>query len=80
MKLYWGKDCVEVFCKHVKEEAKRLYYMFPEMPMKCLAQEEWREFNSATKCHKCHICFDDFKKDDKLNYKMRDHCWDMGLY
>ena len=40
LKLYQAKDCVEVFCKHIKEEAKRLYHMFPEMPLKCLTQEE----------------------------------------
>ena len=45
LQLYWDKDCVEVFCKHIKEKAKRLYHMFPEMPMKRLTQEEWREFN-----------------------------------
>ena len=45
MQLYWDKDCVEVFCKHIKKKAKRLYHMFPEMPMKRLTQEEWREFN-----------------------------------
>ena len=48
LKLYRGKDCIEVFCKHTEVEAKRLYHMFPEMPMKRLTQEEWREFKRAT--------------------------------
>ena len=77
MKLYRGKDCVEVFCKHIKGEAKRLYNMFPERPMKHLTQEEWRELNRATDCH---ICFNDFEEDDKFNYKVRDHCHYTGLY
>ena len=34
LKLYWGKDCVEVFCQDIQEEAKRLCHMFPKMPMK----------------------------------------------
>ena len=51
LKLYRGKDCMEVFCKHIESEADRLYNMRPEMPMKCLTQDEWREFNRATKCH-----------------------------
>ena len=41
LKLYSGKDCVEVFCKHIKEEAKRVSNMFPERPMKHSTQEEW---------------------------------------
>ena len=73
--LYRGKHCVEVFYKHIKEEAKRLYHMFPERPMKRLTQEEWREFKGATKCH---ICFNDFQEDN--NYKVRDHCHHTGLY
>ena len=45
LKFYQGKDCVEVSCKHIEEETKRLYHMFPvyNMPMKHLTQEEWRE-------------------------------------
>ena len=48
--------------------------MFPEMPMKRLTQEQWREFNRATKCH---ICLNDFGEDD---IKVRDHCHYKGLY
>ena len=44
LKLYRWKDCVEVFCDYVENEAKRLYHMFPEKPMKSLTSEEWREF------------------------------------
>ena len=70
LKLYRGKDCIEVFCKHIKSEAKRLFNMFPERPMKRLTQEECRGFNRATKCH---ICFNDHEKDDEFNYKVRDY-------
>ena len=65
---------MEVFCNHLIEEAKRLYHMFSEMPMKHLIQEEWREFKRATKCY---ICFIDFKEDD---IKVRDHCHYTELY
>ena len=30
LRLYQAKDCVEVFCGQIKEEAKRLYHMFPQ--------------------------------------------------
>ena len=68
LKLYRGEDCVEAFCHYVENEAKRLYHMFPEKPMKPLIHEEWREFNKATKCH---ICFKDFQE---LNPKVKDNC------
>ena len=77
LRLYRGKGCTKVFCKHIRSEANRLYNMFPERPMKRLTQEEWREFNGATMCH---ICFNDFEEDDNFNYKVRDHCHYMGLY
>ena len=74
LKLYRGRDCVEVFCANVENEAKRLYHIFPEKPMKPLTSEQRREFNKSTKCH---ICFKGFQKDD---IKVKDHCHYTGLY
>ena len=34
LKLYRGEDCVEVFCNYTSDEARRLYHMFPEKPIK----------------------------------------------
>ena len=39
LKLYRGKDCVRKFCKHIIEEARRLYRSFPEKPMEPLTKE-----------------------------------------
>ena len=77
LRILWGKDCVEVFCKHTESEAKRIYSMFPERPTKRLTLEEWREFKGVAKCH---ICFNDFEEEKWFSYKMRDHCHYMGLY
>ena len=66
LELYRGEDCVEVFCDCIKNEAKRLYHMFPEKPMNHLTHEQWREFNQA---RECHICFKEF---EELNPKVRD--------
>ena len=33
LKLYKGKNCIEMFLDYIKEEAHRLYHMFPEKPM-----------------------------------------------
>ena len=74
LKLYRGEDCVEVFCDYVVKEAKRLYHMFPEKPMKPLTSEQWRESNRA---RKCHICFKEFQE---LNPKVRGHCHYNGQY
>ena len=40
--FYRGKDCVEKFCDHIKEEAHRLYDMFPEKPMDPLTKKQWK--------------------------------------
>ena len=47
-----------VFCNHIEEEAKRLYYMFPQKLMEPLMPEQWREFS---KVRECHICLKHFK-------------------
>ena len=47
LKLYRGKDCVEKFCNHIKEEAKRLYHMFPEKPMDPLTNRQWKRYKKA---------------------------------
>ena len=51
LKLYRGEDYVEVFCNYIENEAKRLYHMFPEKPMKPLTSKQWKKFNRARKCH-----------------------------
>ena len=42
LKLYRGEDCVEKFCDHIKEEAHRLYHMFPKKPMDPLTKQQWK--------------------------------------
>ena len=74
LKLYRGKDCVEKFCDHVKEEAHRLYHMFPEKPMDPLTNSQWAQYKKSTKCH---ICYKPFNSKDP---KVRDHCHYTGKY
>ena len=72
---YRGEDCVEVFCDHLEEEAKRLYHMFPpNKPMDPLTPTQAREFRRA---RRCHICMYPFKL---LDLKVRDHCHHTGKY
>ena len=74
MRLYRGEDCVEKFCNHTKEEARRLYHMFPEKPMQPLTNMQWARYKRESKCHICYKPFND--KDPKV----RDHCHYTGSY
>ena len=44
LRLYRAEDCVEKFCDHVKEEARRLYHIFPEKPMEPLTNGQWKKY------------------------------------
>ena len=74
LRLYRGKDCIETFCNYIKGEARRLYHMFPELPMGPLTKKQWKKYKRSTKCH---ICYKPFTLRDP---KVRDHCHYTGLY
>ena len=74
LKLYRGKDCVEKFCDYIKQEAHRLYHMFPEKRMDPLTNRQWTRYKRASRCH---ICFKPFNVKDP---KVRDHCHYTGRY
>ena len=70
LKLYRGKDCLEKFCDYIRQEAHRLYHMFPEKPMDPLTPKQWKKYNKVSRCHICLKQFGDSKKGPKV----RDHC------
>ena len=74
LKLYRGKDCLEKFCDHIRQEAHRLYHMFPEKPMDPLTKKQWKKYKRSTICH---ICFKPFNSKEP---KVRDHCHYTGHY
>ena len=74
LRTYRGKDCIETFCNYVKGDARRLYHMFPELPMDPLTKKQWKKYKKATKCHIC------YKPFTQTNLKVRDHCHYTGLY
>ena len=74
LRLYRGKDSIKTFCNYIKEEAHRLYHMFPELPMDPLTEKQWKKYKKVTKCH---ICYKPFTLRDP---KVRDHCHYTGLY
>ena len=73
LEFYRGEDCVEKFCNHIEEEAKRLCHMFAEKPMDPLTNEQWKRYKRASKCH---ICYKPFAGDKKVS----DHCHYTGKY
>ena len=74
LRTYRGKDCIETFCNYIKGEARRLYHMFPELPMCPLTKKQWNKYKKATKCHIC------YKPFTQTNLKERGHCHYTGLY
>ena len=44
LRLYRGKDCIETFCNYIKGEARRLYHMFPKLPMGSLTKKQWKKY------------------------------------
>ena len=76
LKLYRGKDCLEKFCNYIRQEAHRLYRMFPEKPMDPFTKKQWKKYRKSTICH---ICFKPFI-DSKKGPKVCDHCHYTGHY
>ena len=74
LKLYRGKNCLEKFCDYIRQEAHRLYHMFPEKPMDPLTPRQWKRYKRSTICH---ICFKPFNSKEP---KVRDHCHYTGCY
>ena len=74
LRTYRAKHCIETFCNYIKGEVRRLYHMFPELPMGPLAKKQWKKYKKATKCHIC------YKPFTQTNLKVRDHCHYTGLY
>ena len=74
LRLYGGKDCIETFCIYIKGEARRLYHMFPELPMGPLTKKQWKKYMKAAKYHTC------YKPFTLKDHKVRDHCHYTGLY
>ena len=74
LQLYRGKDCLEKFCDHIRQETHRLYHMFPEKPMDPLTKKQWKRYKRSS-IH--HICF---KPSNSKEPKVRDHCHYTGRY
>ena len=74
--FYRGKDCIEKFCKDLKELGTEIIN-FEEKKMIPLTNKEIQSYEKQKVCHKCkkEFCDDKNKKNEyALHHKVRDHC------
>ena len=73
---YRGKDCMKKFCKDLRTHATKIINYEKEKMITLTMKEEI----DYTKQKICYICKKEFDKNDKKNYKVRDHCHYTGKY
>ena len=80
--LYRGKDCVEDFCKQLKELGTEIIN-YKEKEMIPLTDEEIKSSKEQKACRLCKgkFCYDKNKEIEfKRNHKVRDHCHYTGKF
>ena len=72
------EDISKKFIEHVVKLTHKIYKDYYKKPKPYnLTVEEEKEFQSASTCH---ICEEEFSRDEKSNGKVRDHCHFTGEY
>ena len=80
--FYRGKDCIENFCKDLKELGTEIIN-FKKKGMKPLRNKEIKSYKKEKVCYICEkkFCYDKNKKSEyKLFHKVRDHCHYTGNF
>ena len=73
---YRVKDCMKKFCKDLRTHATKIIN-YEKKKMMPLTIKEKIHYNEQ---EICYICKKEFDKNDKKNYKVRDHCPYTGRY
>ena len=73
---YRGKDCMKKFCKDLREHATKIINC-EKKKMTPLTTKEKIYHNDQ---EICYICKEEFDKNNKKYYKVRDHCHYTGKY
>ena len=72
--MYRGRDCIEKFCKDLKELATKIITKKKMIP---LIDNENKFYEEQKECHICkkEFCYDkNEKKKFRIYQKVRDHC------
>ena len=80
--FYRGKDCIEKFCKDLKELGTEIIN-FEEKEMIPLTNKEIKSYEKQKVCYICEkkFCDDKNKKSEyDLYHKVRDHCHYTGKF
>ena len=80
--MYRGRDCIEKFCKDLKELATKIIN-YEEKDMIPLTDNENKFYEEQKECHICQkeFCYDkNEKKKFKIYQKVRDHCHYTGKF
>ena len=72
--LYRGEDCMDVLIQKMIEVKHEIMDKMKENKENIMMRNNWRDFNTATKCF---ICGKDFQQGDR---KVGDHCHSTGRY
>ena len=81
-KFYRGRDCIETFCKDLKELATEIIN-YEEKEIIPLTDNRNRFYEEQKECHICkkEFCYDkNGEKKFKLYQKVRDHCHYTGKF
>ena len=78
LNYYRGKNCIEKFCKKLKERAMKIIN-YEKKEMIPLTKEENKSYKEQEACHICEetFCMD---KDDENKRKVKEHCHYTGKF
>ena len=77
--VHRGRDCVEHFCKKLKEFGTEIIN-YEKKEMIPLTDEEIKFYENQKQCHICEKGFFKTKKDKFRHIKLRDHCHYTGKF
>ena len=77
--VHRGRDCVEHFCKKLKEFGTEIIN-YEKKEMIPLTDEEIKFYENQKQCHICEKGFFKTKKDKFKHIKLRDHCHYTGKF
>ena len=75
--IYTGKDCIDVFFRHLQEEVKRISIILESVYKPCSMTRSDRQWHESARS--CYMCGKKFHKHPHSD-KVKDHCHLSGRY